>query len=63
MYWNNLRVGKKYRLTNMGDVYDFQVVEIFEDDFKVKDMNTLDYFYLSETIAFGKGPDYDLYEL
>lgn len=62
--FNALRVGKKYRLINFGDTYEFEVERILvNDDFKVKDLHTLERFLLKDTIKFGKGNDFELREL
>lgn len=62
--FNALRVGKKYRLINFGDTYEFEVERILvNDDFKVKDLHTLERFLLKDTIKFGKGSDFELREL
>lgn len=58
-----LRVGKKYRLVNFGDRYDFEIEKILGNgDFKVKDLHTLERYLLKETIKYGKGKDFDLRE-
>ncbi len=62
--FNNLRVGKKFRLTNFGESFDFEILEIMGDgDCKLKDVNTLESYNLYELIAFGKGEDFDVSEL
>jgi len=59
-----LRVGKKYRLLNFGDRYEFEIERIIGNgDFKVKDINTLERFLLKDTIKFGKGKDFEIREL
>lgn len=59
-----LRVGKKYRLTNYGDKYDFIIESILANgDFKVKDIHTLERYLLKDTLKFGKGGDFRLDEL
>jgi hypothetical protein len=59
-----LRVGKKYRLTNYGDRYEFIIERILiNGDFKVKDIHTLEHFNLKEVVAFGKGNDFVIEEL
>ncbi|MFZ1808917.1 MAG: hypothetical protein WAU36_16925 [Cyclobacteriaceae bacterium] len=59
-----LRVGKKYRLTNYGDQYDFIIEAILGNgDFKVKDIHTLERYLLKETLKFGTGHDFRLDEL
>lgn len=61
---DNLRKGKKYRLINYGEEFEFQVIEIPEDGvYKVKDLVTLDTYLLHELVKYGKGKDYDLDEL
>lgn len=62
--FNNLRKGNKYRLINHGDVYEFWVVDILEEDvYQLKDLHTLELYLLHELVQFGKGKDYDLQEL
>ena len=59
-----LRVGKRYRLTNYDDRYDFEIERILANgDFKVKDIHTLERYQLKETIKFGKGKDFEILEL
>jgi hypothetical protein len=59
-----LRVGKKYRLLNFGDRYEFEIERIIGNgDFKVKDLNTLERFLLKDTIKFGKGKDFEIREI
>ena len=59
-----LRVGKKYRLTNYGDRYEFEIERFTGDgDFKVKDLHTLERFQLKDVIKFGQGKDFFLEEL
>ena len=60
---NNLRVGQKYKLTNDGETHYFVVVEyLHQMNFKVKDLDTLEQYELSELIKYGKQKDYDLTE-
>lgn len=59
-----LRVGKKYRLTNYGDKYDFIIESILANgDFKVKDIHTLERYLLKDTLKFGTRGDFRLDEL
>ncbi len=59
-----LRVGKKYRLVNLGDKYEFEIERIqVNGDFKVKDLHTLERYLLKDTIKFGKGKDFEIREL
>ena len=59
-----LRVGKKYRLINFGDKYEFEVEQILVNgDFRVKDVHTLERYRLKDTIKFGKGRDFEIREI
>jgi hypothetical protein len=59
-----LRVGKKYRLINYGDTYEFEIERILVNgDFNVKDLLTLERYKLKDTIKFGKGNDFEIREL
>lgn len=62
--FENIRVGKKYILKNYGEKALFQVLEKTSDnDFRVKDLQTLENYMISDLIRYGKGNDYDFYEL
>lgn len=62
--FSSLRVGHRYWLLNFGDRYEFQIVEsVGRNDFKLKDLNTLEYYQLSELVKYGRGKDYELREL
>ena len=59
-----LRVGKKYRLINYGDRYDFIIESILANgDFKVKDIHTMERYLLKDTLKFGRGNDFRLEDL
>lgn len=59
-----LRVGKKYRLINFGDTYEFEIERILVNgDFKVKDIHTLERYLLKDTIKFGQGKDFEIREI
>ena len=59
-----LRVGKKYRMVNYGDRYEFEIERILGNgDFKVKDIHTLERFLLKDVIRFGQGKDFTIEEL
>lgn len=59
-----LRTGKKYRLTNYGEEHDFVIEQILGNgDFKVKDLNTLERYFLKELIKYGKGKDFMLEDI
>jgi len=62
--WDVLRTGKKYRLINFGEKHEFVVENILANgDFRVKDLNTLERYYLKDLITYGKGKDYLLEDL
>ena len=59
-----LRTGRKYRLTNFGETHDFEIESILSNgDFRVKDIFTLERFFLKDLIRYGKGNDFLLEEL
>lgn len=60
---DNLRVGRKYRLVNQGEIRSIEVIaRLSGDDFKIKDLETLEYYTIYELLQWGKGKDYDLEE-
>jgi hypothetical protein len=59
-----LRVGKKYRLMNFGDRYEFVIEEILgNENFRLKDLQTLEIMFMKDLIKFGKGKDFEIREL
>ena len=59
-----LRVGKKYKLVNYGESYEFEVESILANrDLMVKDLFTLERFNLKDLYKFGKGKDFEIREL
>jgi hypothetical protein len=61
---DNLRVGRKYQLINMGEVRKIEIVARLSDvNFKIKDLETLELYTIEELLRWGKGNDYDLDEL
>ncbi|WP_375579294.1 hypothetical protein ABWH96_20190 [Marivirga tractuosa] len=59
-----VRVGKDYYLVNYGEVHEFRVTKATgHKDFECKDLTTLEEFNLSELTAYGKGKDYEFYEI
>ena len=64
MSFDNLRVGKHYRVTNYGETSEFEVLEVFDDgDFAVKDLLSLDEYRLSKLVEYGTSDDFDVEEL
>ncbi|MEN2282017.1 hypothetical protein AAGF08_07740 [Algoriphagus sp. SE2] len=61
---DNLRVGRNYLLINQGEVRKLQIIDrLSGDNFKVKDLDTLEYYTIFELLQWGKGKDYDLDEI
>ncbi|NVJ86170.1 MAG: hypothetical protein HWE15_07675 [Algoriphagus sp.] len=61
---DNLRVGRKYLFINQGEVRQLEIMaRLSGDNFKVKDLETLEYYTIEELLRWGKGKDYELEEL
>ncbi len=61
---DNLRVGRIYILKNYGEIRQIEVLDrLSRDNFKIKDLATLEIYELEELLRWGIGPDYDLDEL
>ncbi|HSI76817.1 MAG TPA: hypothetical protein VK957_13020 [Lunatimonas sp.] len=61
---DNIRVGRVYRLTNYGEIRFLQAMErLSGTNFKMKDLDTLEFYELEELLRWGRGKDYDLDEL
>ena len=64
MSFDNIRTGKKYYIKNFGEECTFEVHEVMGDgDFRVKDIDTLEMFFLSDFVKYGKGKDYQFEEV
>ena len=64
MSFDNLRVGKHYRMSNYGEVSAFEVMEVLEEsDFIVRDLLSLDTYRLSKLVEYGTSDDFDIEEL
>ncbi|MDQ3394554.1 MAG: hypothetical protein M3512_10655 [Bacteroidota bacterium] len=62
--FDTLRVGHYYKLINYGEATEFEVIDIRNDgNFKIKDLHTLEKYTLNDLIMFGKGKDYNLFEI
>lgn len=60
---DNLCVGRIYRLVNQGEVRMIEIMSrLSGDNFKIKDLDTLEYYTIHELLQWGKGKDYDLEE-
>ncbi len=61
---DNMRVGKTYFLRNLGENTSFMVLETTgNNDFKIKDLLTLEIYLFGQLIQYGTGDDFELYEL
>lgn len=61
---DTLRVGHRYTLNNYGETTEFELVRIEnENDYMIRDLNSLEEYNLKVLIEYGKGKDYDLFEL
>lgn len=62
--FNNLRIGKKFRLVNFGEISEFEVVDMMGNgDYLLKDIYTLEKYKLYDLIGLGKGADFDIEDL
>jgi len=61
---DNLRVGRIYRLVNQGEIRTIEIMSRLQgDNFKIKDLDTLEFYTIHELLQWGKGKDYELDEL
>lgn len=61
---DNLRVGRKYELTNMGETRQLEIIaRLRGTNFKVKDLDTLEFYTIEELLQWGTGKDYDIDEI
>ena len=61
---DTLRVGHRYFLKNYGETTEFELLRIEnKSDYIIRDLNSLEVYNLKVLIEYGKGKDYDLYEL
>ncbi|TDK42825.1 hypothetical protein [Algoriphagus formosus] len=61
---DNLRVGRRYLLINQGEVRQLEIMaRLNGDNFKVKDLDTLELYTIEELLRWGKGKDYDIEEI
>lgn len=62
--FSSMRVGKKYRLINYGEKSEFTLVEVVSrNDYKLKDIFSLEFYFMSDLTRFGKGEDFELREI
>lgn len=61
---DTLRVGHKYKMINYGEETEFELISIKnKNDYMVMDLNSREKFNLKKLIEYGRGKDYDLFEL
>lgn len=61
---DNLRVGRIYILKNYGEERQIEILaRLSGENFKIKDLATLEIYELQELLRWGIGPDYDLDEV
>lgn len=62
--FDNIRIGKKYFLSNYGEESEFEVLEwLGDENYKLKDLNSLEIYTLNDLIKYGKSEDFDIYEI
>ncbi len=61
---NNLRIGKCYFLRNFGEGTSFRILDkVSDDDFRIKDLLSLETYLFSKLIKYGMGKDFELKEI
>ena len=64
MSFDNMRVGKSYFIKNYSETTRFLVLEtVGRNDFKIKDLLSLEILQFGNLIEYGIGEDFELYEL
>ena len=64
MSFDTIRIGKKYKLINFGESFEFTAErKVGNGDYLLKDIYTLETYQLKELIKFGKGKDFDFYQI
>ncbi len=64
MAFSSMRVGKKYRLINYGEQSEFTLMEVIgRNDYRLKDLSSMENYLMSDLIRFGKGEDFELREI
>ncbi len=62
--FSSMRVGKKYRLINYGEQSEFRLLEVVgRNDYRLKDLFSMENYLMSELIQYGKGEDFELREI
>lgn len=64
MSFNAMRVGWKYKLMNHGELFEFEVIAPLEgENLLLKDVNTLEKYELYDLVKFGRGNDFEVWEI
>ena len=64
MSFDNIRVGKRYYLSNYGEESRFEILEALGDEnFKVKDLVSMDIYELQDLVKYGTSDDFELLEI
>ena len=62
--FDTIRVGKKYRLSNFGELFEFEVMKkLNNSNYLLKDIYTLEEYELEDLIRWGRGSDFEFDEL
>lgn len=62
--FSSMRVGKRYRLVNYGEKSEFTLIEVVSrNDYKLKDLFSLEQYLMSDLTQFGRGEDFELREI
>ena len=62
--FDTIRVGKKYRLMNFGESFEFEVMQRLHDrNYLLKDIHTLETYELEDLIRWGKSNDFEFDEI
>jgi hypothetical protein len=61
---DTLRINRRYTLINFGEITHFELIRILDpSEYIIKDLNSLEVYNLKSLTEYGKGKDYDLFEL
>lgn len=64
MAFSSMRVGKRYRLINYGEKSEFILMEVIgRNDYRLKDLASMENYLMSDLIQYGKGEDFELREI
>ena len=61
---DTMRIGKRYCIINYGEKVNFTVQSAAgTNDFMVKDLLTLEVYRFSSLLSYGRGEDFELFEI